>query len=280
MEDAPPEDRAAPPREAAEAVAPADHASPSATAPAGEAAEALVAADHVATVATAPAEEAAQPPVAADHASPETAEALVAADHVATVATAPAEKAAQPPVAADHASPEAAEALAAADHVATVATAPAEEAAQPPVAADHVALCATAAPVEAAEAAPSAAAPCFLASQFRSLYDRLQSLSYMRYEGPRSALEFFSSFFLAGGPRDTNNFRFRQKAESRLLCNDIASLHLCCRFVVVWRQILCILQSQSRWLNFLTCAFYVKGKMQGIDGATPFQTGSLRHVCP
>ncbi|CAL1156990.1 unnamed protein product, partial [Cladocopium goreaui] len=158
-QDAPPEDRAAPPREAAEAVAPADHASPSATAPAGEAAEALVAADHVATVATALAEEAAQPPVAADHASPETAEALVAADHVATVATAPAEKAAQPPVAADHASPEAAEALAAANHVATVATAPAEEAAQPPVAADHVALCATAAPVEAAEAAPSAAAP-------------------------------------------------------------------------------------------------------------------------
>ena len=56
----------------------------------------------------------------------------------------------------------------------------------------------TAAPVEAAEAVPSAAAPCFLASQFRSLYDRLQSLSYMRYEGPRSALEFFSSFFWPG----------------------------------------------------------------------------------
>ena len=139
----------------------------------------------------------------------------------------------------------------------------------------------TAAPVEAAEAVPSTAAPsslpipggmpCFLASQFRSLYDRLQPLSYMRYAGPRSALISFLDFFLAEGPRDTNSFRFRQKAESCLLCNDIASLHLCSRFVVVWRQILYILQSQSRWLNFLTCAIYVKGKMQGIDGATPFQ---------
>ena len=137
----------------------------------------------------------------------------------------------------------------------------------------------TAAPVEAAEAVPSAAAPsslpipggmpCFLASQFRSLYDRLQPLSYMRYEGPRSALISFLDFFW---PRDRGTqivFGFVRKPSP--LCNDIASLHLCSRFVVVWRQILYILQSQSRWLNFLTCAIYAKGKMQGIDGATPFQ---------
>ena len=139
----------------------------------------------------------------------------------------------------------------------------------------------TAAPVEAAEAVPSAAAPsslpipggmpCFLASQFRSLYDRLQPLFIHEMRESKIRFNFFSGFFLAEGPRDTNSFRFRQRAESCLLCNDIASLHLCSRFVVVWRQILYILQSQSRWLNFLTCAIYAKGKMQGIDGATPFQ---------
>ena len=36
-----------------------------------------------------------------------------------------------------------------------------------------------------------------------------------------------------------------------------------------------LLTPKSTWLNFLSCAIYVKGKMQGIDGATPIQNRSV-----